>query len=183
MTLSPDQINALLDTLKARFEANMPRHAGLKWPDIQQRLGSQPEKLWSLNEMETTGGEPDVIAYDASEDQYLFVDCAAESPKDRRSLCYDPEALAARKEHKPKHSAIGMAKDMGVEILDETQYRQLQALGEFDLKTSSWVRTPDDVRARGGAIFCDRRYGRVFTYHNGADSYYGSRGFRAILKV
>jgi hypothetical protein len=182
-SLSPDRINTLLDTLKARFESNMPRHAGLHWPDIQQRLGSQIDKLWSLNDMETTGGEPDVIAYDAREDKYLFVDCAAESPKARRSLCYDPEALAARKEHKPKHSAIGMAKDMGVEILDEAQYRQLQALGEFDLKTSSWVLTPGDVRAKGGAIFCDRRYGRVFTYHNGADSYYGSRGFRAILKV
>ena len=182
-SLSPDRINTLLDTLKARFESNMPRHPNLHWPDIQQRLGSQPEKLGSLNEMEITGGEPDVIGYDESEDQYLFVDCASESPKERRSLCYDPEALAARKEHKPRHSAIGMAKDMGVELLDEAQYRQLQALGEFDLKTSSWVLTPEDVRTRGGAIFCDRRYGRVFTYHNGADSYYGSRGFRAMLKV
>ena len=172
-----------LKTSKARFEANMHRHEKLKWASIEARLQAAPEKLPSLVQMEESGGEPDVIAYDKSSDQFLIVDCSAESPKARRSLCYDQEALASRKEHKPKGSAVGMARDMGLELLTEDQYRILQDLGEFDVKTSSWVLTPPEIRALGGAIFGDRRFGRVFIYHNGAESYYGARGFRSVLKI
>ena len=174
---------ALLETLRARFEKHMNRHPGLQWPAVQARLEDNPEKLWSLHEMERTGGEPDVVGYDKKTGECVFYDCSAESPKGRRSVCYDPEALEARKEHKPKNSAAGMAAAMGIEILTEAQYRELQALDEFDTKTSSWVKTPPDIRARGGAIFCDRRYDHVFTYHNGAESYYAARAFRGALKV
>jgi len=181
--LPAEQREALLKTLKARFEKNMNRHKGLEWAKIQAKLDAQPEKLWSLNEMESTGGEPDVVGYDKQADEYLFYDCSAESPKGRRSICYDRQALDARKKYKPENSALDMAADMGVEILTEAQYRELQTLGEFDTKTSSWVETPPDIRALGGAIFCDRRYNTVFVYHNGADSYYGARGFRGSLRV
>jgi len=181
--LPAEQREALLKTLKARFEKNMNRHKGLEWAKIQAKLDAQPEKLWSLNEMESTGGEPDVVGYDKQADEYLFYDCSAESPKGRRSICYDRQALDARKKFKPENSALDMAADMGVEILTEAQYRELQTLGEFDTKTSSWVETPPDIRALGGAIFCDRRYNTVFVYHNGADSYYGARGFRGSLRV
>ena len=173
----------LLTTLKARFEKNMNRHKGLDWAKVQTRLEANPEKLWSLNEMETTGGEPDVVGQDKKSGAYIFYDCSAESPKGRRSICYDREALEARKENKPKDSAINMATEIGVELLTEEQYRQLQKLGEFDLKTSSWVKTPADIRKLGGALYCDRRYNTVFLYHNGADSYYAARGFRASLSV
>ena len=173
----------LLKLLKVRFEKNMSRHKGLDWAKVQAKLEANPEKLWSLDQMEATGGEPDVIGYDKKTDEYLFVDCAAESPKGRRSICYDHEALESRKEHKPANSAIEMAADMGVALLSEEQYRQLQQLGSFDTKTSSWVITPAEVRKLGGALFCDRRYNQVFLYHNGAESYYGARGFRAALKV
>ncbi len=181
--LSAGQRKELLETLRARFEQNMNRHEGVEWAGVQARLESNPAKLWSLYEMERTGGEPDVVGLDSATGECIFFDCSAESPKGRRSLCYDREALEARKEHKPADSAIGMAAAMGIEILSEEQYRELQALGEFDTKTSSWVTTPPEVRRLGGAIFCDRRYGRVFTYHNGAESYYASRGFRGWLKV
>jgi hypothetical protein len=181
--LPPEQGGALLRTLQARFEKNMSRHHDLQWPAVQERLEANPEKLWSLHEMERTGGEPDVVDHDKTTGEYVFYDCSAESPKGRRSVCYDGEALEARKEHKPKNSAADMAAAMGIEILTETQYRELQTLGEFDTKTSSWVKTPPDIRARGGAIFCDRRYGHVFTYHNGAESYYAARAFRGTLKV
>jgi hypothetical protein len=181
--LTPDQQGALLRTLKARFEKNMNRHHGLQWAAVQARLEANPEKMWSLHEMERTGGEPDVVGHDSKTGEYVFDDCSAESPKGRRSVCYDREALDARKEHKPKTSATDMAADMGIEILTEAQYRELQTLGEFDTKTSSWVQTPPDIRARGGAIFCDRRYDHVFTYHNGAESYYAARAFRGALKV
>ena len=180
---SPEQSEELLKVLKTRFEKNMKRHKGLEWTKVQAKLEADPEKLWSLDDMETTGGEPDVVGHDKKTDEYIFYDCSAESPKDRRSLCYDREALESRKEHKPKSSAIAMAADMGIEILTEEQYRELQKLGEFDLKTSSWVRTPDDIRELGGAVFCDRRYDHVFLYHNGAESYYGARGFRGSLRV
>ena len=173
----------ILRTLQTRFEANSSRHKGLKWADVQARLEAHPQKLKSLTEMEGTGGEPDVIAFDKKTGEYLFVDCSAETPKDRRSFCYDPEALDARKEAKPANSAVGLATSIGVELLTEEQYFELQKLGEFDLKTSSWLKTPADVRKLGGAIFGDRRYGRVFVYHNGAQSYYAVRGFRAALKV
>lgn len=173
----------LLGELKSRFEKNMSRHKGIKWADVEARLGSKPEKLGPIFEMERTGGEPDVVGFDKRTGEYIFVDCSAESPKGRRSVCYDPAALESRKEHKPNHSAVGMAAEMGVEILTEGQYRDLQKLGEFDMKTSSWVRTPDDIRSLGGALFCDRRYGKVFTYHNGAESYYAARGFRASFRV
>ena len=169
--------------LKARFEKNMNRHRGLQWTAVQSRLEADPESLWSLNEMEQTGGEPDVVGHDKKTGEYVFYDCSAESPKGRRSVCYDQEALEARKEHKPKNSAADMAAAMGIELLTEAQYRELQTLGEFDAKTSSWVKTPPDIRARGGAIFCDRRYDHVFTYHNGAESYYAARAFRGALKV
>ena len=181
--LSAGQREELLTTLKARFEKNMNRHKGLDWAKVQTRLEANPEKLWSLNEMETTGGEPDVVGQDKKSGAYIFYDCSAESPKGRRSICYDREALEARKENKPKDSAINMATEIGVELLTEEQYRQLQKLGEFDLKTSSWVQTPADIRKLGGALYCDRRYNTVFLYHNGADSYYAARGFRASLSV
>ena len=181
--LSPEQREELIRALKARFEKNMNRHKGLEWSKIQTRLESKTEKLWSLNEMERTGGEPDVVGYDNKKGEYIFYDCSAESPNGRRSLCYDREALEARKENKPKDSAVNMATAMGVELLTEEQYRELQKLGNFDLKTSSWVQTPADIRKLGGAIFCDCRYDKVFTYHNGAESYYAARGFRGVLKV
>jgi hypothetical protein len=181
--ISTEDREQLLRTLKARFEAHMARHPGLDWASVQARLAAHPEKLWSLNEMERTGGEPDVVRYDRTTGEYIFCDCSRESPPGRRSLCYDREALAARKEHKPKSSAIEMAAAIGIEMLAEEEYRALQGIGEFDTKTSSWVNTPADIRRLGGAIFCDRRYGHVFTYHNGAESYYASRGFRGSLKV
>ena len=169
--------------MKARFEKNMNRHKGLEWPKIQGRLEASSEKLWSINEMERTGGEPDVVGHDKKTGEYVFQDCSAESPSGRVNLCYDREALDARKENKPKNSAIDMATAMGIEILTEKQYRELQDLGEFDAKTSSWVQTPANIRELGGALFCDRRYNHVFVYHNGADSYYGRRGFRGSLRV
>lgn len=181
--LSPEQREALLKTLKARFEKNMKRHQGLQWPAVQARLEANPEKLRSLHEMERTGGEPDVVGHDKKTGEYVFYDCSAESPTGRRSVCYDGEALRARKEHKPKTSAMEMAAAMGIEILTEAQYRELQSLGEFDTKTSSWVKTPPEIRDRGGAIFCDRRYDHVFTYHNGAESYYAARAFRGALRI
>jgi hypothetical protein len=173
----------LLKTLKARFEKNMNRHKGLDWAKVQARLEANPQKLRSLNEMETTGGEPDVVGHDKKSGEYIFYDCSAESPKGRRSICYDHEALEARKEHKPKDSAVNMAATMGIELLTEEQYRELQKLGNFDLKTSSWVKTPPEIRKLGGALFCDRRYNQVFLYHNGADSYYAARAFRGSLRV
>ena len=181
--LAPDQSRELINTLKTRFEKNTKRHKGIEWAGVQAKLEASPEKLWVLDEMEITGGEPDVVGYDKKTDEYIFYDCSAESPKGRRSLCYDREALDARKEHKPKDSAVDMAAAMGIELLTEEQYRALQQLGEFDLKTSSWVATPSTIRELGGAIFCDRRYDTVFTYHNGAESYYAARGFRGLLKV
>lgn len=181
--LSPVQRKELLSVLKARFEKNMNRHKGLDWANVETRLLPDAEKLWSLNEMERTGGEPDVTGYDKKTGEYIFFDCAAESPAGRRSICYDHEALEARKEHKPKDSAIGMAAAMGIEILSEEQYRELQQLGKFDLKTSSWVKTPAAIRKLGGAIFCDRRYDTVFVYHNGAESYYAARAFRGSLRL
>ena len=181
--LTPAQREELLNTLKARFEKNMNRHKGLEWAKVETRLKANGERLWSLNEMERTGGEPDVVGYDRKTGEYSFYDCAAESPKGRRSICYDRAALDARKENKPANSAIDMATDMGIELLTEDQYRELQKLGEFDLKTSSWIQTPTDIRKLGGALYCDRRYNTVFLYHNGADSYYAARGFRGSLKV
>lgn len=181
--LATEQQAELLRTLKERFEENINRHENYVWDKIQNKLEANPEKLWALHEMERTGGEPDVVDYDKSNDEYWFFDCAAESPAGRRSVCYDQEALEARKKNKPENSAIGMAADMGIELLSEEQYRFLQKLGNFDLKTSSWVLTPEEVRSRGGALFCDFRYGQVFLYHNGADSYYGARGFRGALRV
>ena len=181
--LSLPQREELLSVLKARFEKNKNRHQGLKWIDVQAKLEANPDKLWSLDEMEITGGEPDVVDYDANTDEFIFYDCAAESPKGRRSVCYDHEALEARKEHKPANSAVEMAADMGIALLTEEQYRQMQQLGNFDLKTSSWVQTPAEIRKRGGALFCDRRYDTVFLYHNGAESYYAARGFRGSLRV
>lgn len=181
--LSPEQGKGLLNELKIRFEKNMKRHKGLEWADVQAKLEAHPEKLWSLDEMEISGGEPDVIAYDKKTNEYIFCDCSAETPKGRRSICYDHEALESRKEHKPKNSAIEMAADMGIEILSEEQYRDLQKLGNFDTKTSSWIKTPAEIRKLGGALFCDRRYDHVFVYHNGAESYYAVRGFRGVLRV
>lgn len=175
--------DALLETLKARFEKNRNRHDGLRWADVQARLEGNREKLRSLREMERTGGEPDVVGYDKAAGAYIFYDCSAESPKGRRSVCYDREALESRKEHKPANSAVEMAAVMGIELLTEEQYRQLQTLGAFDTRTSSWVRTPPAIRKLGGALFCDRRYDTVFVYHNGAESYYASRGFRGSLRV
>lgn len=181
--LSPKQSEELLKTLKTRFEKNTNRHKGIEWAKVEVKLAANIEKLWSLNEMERTGGEPDVVGYDQKKNEYIFYDCSAESPNGRRSLCYDREALESRKEHKPKNNAVDTAEAMGVELLTEEQYRELQKLGEFDTKTSSWVQTPDEIRKLGGAIFCDCRYGNVFTYHNGAESYYAARGFRASLRV
>jgi len=193
--LSPEQRQELLKVLKARFEKNMNRHKGLEWAKVQAKLEANPEKLWSLDDMEITGGEPDVVVPIASGNdkkttatagqagEYIFYDCSAESPKGRRSICYDHEALEARKEHKPENSAIEMAAEMGIELLTEEEYRELQKLGNFDLKTSSWVKTPAGIRKLGGALFCDRRYDTVFLYHNGADSYYAARGFRGSLRV
>lgn len=181
--LSAKQCAELLGTLKERFNKNMGRHKGIEWAGVQARLEKNPKKLWSLSEMEQTGGEPDVVAYDKKTGEYIFYDCSAESPKGRRSICYDHEALEARKEHKPADSAVNMATDMGIELLTEEQYRELQQLGNFDTKTSSWVKTPADIRKHGGAVFCDRRYNSVFLYHNGAESYYAARGFRGMLKV
>lgn len=182
-TLPTQESDALLNILSERFAKNMDRHSALKWTDVLTKLQSNPEKLWSLNEMEKTGGEPDVVGYDETTNEYIFIDCASESPKGRRSICYDRQALNTRKEHKPQNDAISMSADMGIEILTEEQYRELQKLGKFDTKTSSWVLTPSEIRKFGGAIFCDRRYDHVFTYHNGAESYYASRGFRGLLKV
>jgi hypothetical protein len=181
--LSAEQLRELLRTLKTRFEKNMKRHKGLSWTKVQERLETRAAKLWSLNEMERTGGEPDVAGLDKKTGEYIFYDCSAESPKGRRSICYDHEALEKRKEHKPENSAIQMAEDMVIEILTEEHYRELQELGEFDTKTSSWVKTPPEIRKHGGAIFCDCRYHHVFLYHNGADSYYAARGFRGMLRV
>jgi hypothetical protein len=181
--LAPGQAKELLGILKARFEKNMPRHKGLDWASIQQKLEAQPEKLWTLGQMEITGGEPDVIGQDKKTIEYIFFDCSAESPKGRRSLCYDHEALESRKENKPANSAVNMAADMGIELLTEEQYRELQRSGDFDTKTSSWVLTSADIRKLGGAVFCDRRYSTVFLYHNGAESYYAARGFRGSLRI
>ena len=181
--LSPEQREELLRALKARFEKNMNRHKGLEWAKVQAKLEANTEKLWSLNEMERTGGEPDVVGHDKKTGEYIFYDCSAESPKGRRSVCYDREALESRKEHKPENNAIDMAAAMGIELLTEEQYRELQKLGNFDTKTSSWVKTPANIRKLGGALFCDRRYDTVFVYHNGADSYYAGRGFRGSLRV
>ncbi|HEX9503510.1 MAG TPA: DUF4256 domain-containing protein [Patescibacteria group bacterium] len=181
--LSPEQREELLSALKARFEKNINRHKGLEWAKVQAKLEANTEKLWSLNEMERTGGEPDVVGHDKKTGEYIFYDCSAESPKDRRSLCYDREALEARKEHKPKDSAIGMSAAMGIELLSEEQYQALQKLGNFDTKTSSWIITPSDIRELGGALFADRRYDHVFVYHNGAESYYAARAFRGSLRV
>lgn len=181
--LPPAQREELLGILKARFEKNMNRHKGLEWSGIQAKLEANAEKMWSLNEMERTGGEPDVVGHDKKTGEYIFYDCAAESPKGRRSVCYDRQALDARKEHKPKDSAMDLATAMGVEMLTEEQYRELQKLGEFDTKTSSWVKTPSDIRELGGALFCDRRYNHVFLSHNGAESYYAGRAFRGSLRV
>ncbi|GIP34456.1 DUF4256 domain-containing protein [Paenibacillus sp. J2TS4] len=183
MELSPEQREGLLKTLKARFEKNMNRHKGLEWDNVQAKLEANTEKLWSLHEMERTGGEPDVVGHDNKTGEYIFYDCSAESPKGRRSVCYDREALESRKEHKPENNAIEMATAMGIELLTEEQYRELQKLGNFDMKTSSWVITPASIRKLGGAIFCDRRYDTVFVYHNGAESYYAARGFRGSLRV
>jgi len=182
MKLSPEQSEELLNTLKARFEKNMYRHAGLEWAKVQTRLEADPEKLWSLNEMERTGGEPDIVGQDPETGETIFYDCSVESPQGRRNVCYDREALEARKEHKPKDSAMNMAAAMGIELLTEEQYQALQKLGKFDSKTSSWLTTPPEIRKLGGAIFADRRYNHVFVYHNGADSYYGARGFRGSLR-
>jgi len=182
-TLSKKQREEILEGLQARFQQNMNRHKGLEWAEVQARLEANPEKLWSLHEMERTGGEPDVVGHDKKTGEYIFYDCSAESPKGRRSLCYDRRALQSRKEHRPKDNATDMAAAMGIELLTEEQYRDLQQLGEFDTKTSSWVKTPVDIRRLGGALFCDRRFDTVFLYHNGAESYYAARGFRGSLRV
>jgi len=181
--LSPEQREELLRALKARFEKNMNRHKGHEWIKVQAKLEANTERLWSLNEMERTGGEPDVVGGDKKTGEYIFYDCSAETPKGRRSVCYDREALESRKEHKPKNNAIDMAAAIGIELLTEEQYRELQELGEFDTKTSSWVQTPTEIRELGGALFCDRRYDHVFVYHNGAESYYAARAFRGSLRV
>ncbi|WP_332646040.1 DUF4256 domain-containing protein [Lysinibacillus sp. 54212] len=182
-SLTSEQHTEVVQTVKDRFEKNMHRHEGIEWEQVLARLEQSPEKLWSLYQMEATEGEPDVIGLDANTGEYIFMDCSVESPKGRRSICYDREALESRKQHKPQNSAMDMATEMGIEILTEEQYRELQSLGNFDNKTSSWVKTPDNIRKLGGAIFCDRRYDTVFVYHNGAESYYGARGFRGLLRV
>jgi hypothetical protein len=181
--LSPEQRKELLGALKARFEKNMNRHKGLEWDKVQAKLEANAKKLWSLSEMERTGGEPDVVGHDKKTSECIFYDCSAESPKGRRSVCYDREALESRKEHKPEDDALDMATAMGIDLLTEEQYRELQKLGDFDTKTSSWVKTPSDIRKLGGALFCDRRYDTVFVYHNGAESYYAARAFRGSLRV
>ncbi len=181
--LSPEESKGLLKELKVRFEKNLKRHKGIDWAKVQAKLESSPAKLWSLNEMEITGGEPDVIGFDKKAGEFIFCDCSAETPKGRRSVCYDRKALDSRKEHKPKNSAMDMAEEIGINILTEEEYRELQKLGEFDLKTSSWINTPAKIRDLGGALFCDRRFDTVFVYHNGAESYYAARGFRGLLKV
>ena len=181
--LSPEQREALLRILKARFEKNMHRHKGLEWAEVQAKLSANPEKLWSLNEMERTGGEPDVVGHDEKTGEFIFYDCSPETPQDRRNVCYDREAREARKSFAPENSAMEMAASMGIELLTEEQYRELQKLGKFDTKTSSWVKTPPDIRKLGGALFADRRYNTVFVYHNSAPSYYGVRGFRGSLRV
>jgi hypothetical protein len=181
--LSPEQRKELLRALKVRFEENMNRHKGLEWAKVQAKLEANIEKLWSLNEMERTGGEPDVVGHDKKTGEFVLYDCSVESPNGRRSVCYDREALESRKEHRPKNNAIDIAAAMGIEILTEEQYRELQQLGNFDLKTSSWVQTPANIRTLGGALFCDRRYDTIFVYHNGAESYYAARGFRGSLRV
>jgi hypothetical protein len=181
--LSTEQIAELIGTLKSRFEKNNTRHPDIKWGDVQAKLEANPHKLWSLDDMESTGGEPDVVGYDDKTDSYIFYDCALESPKGRRSLCYDRAAWEYRKEYKPENTAVDVATDMGIELLTEEQYRQLQTLGKFDLKTSSWIKTPGEIRKLGGAVFCDRRYDTVFLYHNGAESYYAARGFRGWLSI
>lgn len=181
--LSLQQCEELLNTLKTRFEKNMNRHKGVEWTEVKAKLEANPEKLWSLNEMEITGGEPDVVGYDRKTGEYIFYDCSAETPKGRRSLCYDREAWESRKEHKPESNAVDMASAIGIELLTEEEYRELQKLGNFDLKTSSWIKTPSDIRKLGGALYCDRRYDHVFVYHNGAESYYVVRGFRGSLRV
>ena len=181
--LAPREREQLVSVLTVRFERNVNRHKGIEWANVEAKLNASPKELWSLNEMERTGGEPDVVGYDKKTGEYIFYDCSAESPKGRRSVCYDREALNSRKEHKPQNSAMDMAAAMGVEILTEEEYRELQQLGDFDTKTSSWVKTPSEIRKLGGALFCDRRYGHVFVYHNGAESYYAARGFRGSLRV
>lgn len=181
--LPVEQCEELLSVLKTRFEDNRHRHPDLEWTTIQAKLDANPEKLWTLNEMERTGGEPDVIGYDEETDVYSFYDCSAESPSGRRSVCYDPEALESRKKNKPAHSAVGMAAEMGIELLDEDQYRSLQQIESFDQKTSSWIKTPQSIRNLGGGLFCDFRYATVFVYHNGVESYYAARGFRGVLRV
>lgn len=181
--LSVSESEDLIILLQERFEKNIKRHKSLSWSKVRERLESRPDKLWSLGEMEASGGEPDVVGYDKKTGEFIFFDCSTESPKGRRSVCYDGEARESRKEHKPKNSALEMAEEMGIEILTEEQYRELQTLGEFDLKTSSWVLTPDKIRKLGGALFCDRRFDHIFTYHNGAESYYAARGFRGALRV
>jgi hypothetical protein len=181
--LPEEHQDELFEILQARFEKNKNRHEGIEWGKVAEKLKSKPEKLWSLHEMETTGGEPDVVGHDPEKDEYIFYDCSKESPKGRRSVCYDREALESRKKYKPENSAMDMATYMGIELLTEKEYRELQKLGDFDLKTSSWVQTPANIRERKGAIFCDRRYDTVFMYHNGADSYYAARGFRGSLRV
>lgn len=181
--LIAQEAEQLLETLKVRFTAHIERHPNINWEDVAAKLEKQPDKLWSLMQMEKTGGEPDVIDYDAASDEYIFYDCAKESPTGRRSLCYDQAALASRKKHKPAGSAVALAEEMGIRLLTEAEYRKLQQVGEFDLKTSSWIHTPEKIRQLGGALFCDRRYDTVFVYHNGAESYYASRGFRGLLRV
>lgn len=181
--LTSNQRQELLSALKSRFEKNIHRHKEIDWPAVQTKLEASSAKLWSLSEMERSGGEPDVVGYDNKSDEFIFFDCSSETPKERRSVCYDPEALDSRKEYKPGDSALGIATEMGIDMLNEDEYRELQKLGEFDTKTSSWIKTPADIRKAGGALFCDRRYGHVFVYHNGASSYYSSRGFRGLLRV
>lgn len=182
-SLSTQEISELIETLKTRFENNLKRHKGIEWTQVEEKLKANSQKLWSLNQMEITGGEPDVVGFNKNTKEYIFFDCSKESPVGRRSFCYDLQAHQSRKEAKPKNSAVGMANEIGIQLLTEEEYRHLQTLGEFDLKTSSWVKTPEDIRSLGGALFCDRRYNTVFVYHNGAESYYASRGFRGVIVI